>query len=290
MTVRLGVTLPQFTADPARVVESAVRAEEVGLDSVWLFDHLWPLSGGKDRPILEQWSTLAYVAAATKRITVGTLVTRSSVRHPALLAKMVATVATIAPGRLVLTLGSGDSLSRAENEAFGIPYFEGDDRTRQLASTVSLLRAFLRGETVTAVDDFIAVEALPASPQVEAPPRIWMGGNSDAVRAAAVATADGWNSWGTEAAWFRERARPLAAAGLELAWGGIGVLDTDDARGGSVVGTDLPQRHVWGPPERFASMLQEVAAAGAGHLIVTFPKASAETFEALATEVRPLLD
>lgn len=290
MTVRLGVTLPQFTADAARVIDSAVHAEEVGLDSVWLFDHMWPLSGGKERPVLEQWSTLSYVAAATKRITVGTLVTRSSLRHPVLLAKMAATVATIAPGRLVLTLGSGDSLSRAENQAFGIPYFAGDDRTRQLASTASMLRAFMSGRSVTAVDDFAAVDALPPSPAVEVPPRIWIGGNSEAARAAAAATADGWNSWGTDAAWFGERAPELEAAGLELSWGGIGVLDTGDARGRVALGTDLPERHVWGPPERFASTLRDVAAAGAGHLIVTFPTASAEIFEALASEVRPLLD
>jgi alkanesulfonate monooxygenase SsuD/methylene tetrahydromethanopterin reductase-like flavin-dependent oxidoreductase (luciferase family) len=283
------VTLPQFTGDRDRVISSALHAEEVGLDSIWLFDHLWPLSGGKERPILEQWSTLAYVVAATERITVGTLVTRSSLRRPVLLAKMAATVAAIAPGRLVLTLGSGDSMSRAENDGFGMPYYAGDDRTRQLASTASLVRGFLKGEPLTSVDDFVSIEDLPPSPVVGTRPRVWVAGNSKAVREAARRTADGWNSWGKDAAWFAERAGEFEADGFELTWGGIGVLDTDDARRRTAVGTDLPERHVSGPPERFAETLQGLADAGAGHLIVTFPKASPETYEALATRVRPML-
>jgi alkanesulfonate monooxygenase SsuD/methylene tetrahydromethanopterin reductase-like flavin-dependent oxidoreductase (luciferase family) len=289
VTVSLGVTLPQFTSDPDRVIAAARHAEEVSLDSIWLFDHLWPLSGGKERPIFEQWSTLAYVAAATERITIGTLVSRSTLRHPVLLAKMAATVATIAPGRLVLTLGSGDSLSRDENQAFGIPYLVGDDRTRQLASTVSLVRDYMKGEPLTAVDEYASIEALTPSPSVEVPPRVWMAGNSKLVRDAARRTADGWNAWGKDAAWFGRCAREFDLDGFEMTWAGIGSLDTDDARGRTTPGTDLPERHVWGPPEPFASTLRDLADAGADHLIVTFPQASPETFEALATTVLPLL-
>ena len=95
--LKLGVTLPQFTAEPAQVVDAALRAESLGLDSSWVFDHLWPLSGGKERPALEAWTTLAYLAAATSRIDLGTLVTRSTLRQPAVLAKMAATVAEKLP-------------------------------------------------------------------------------------------------------------------------------------------------------------------------------------------------
>ena len=57
----IGVSLPQFTEEPKRLLDGANRAEAAGLDSLWLFDHLWPL-GRKDRPILECWSTLAWLA------------------------------------------------------------------------------------------------------------------------------------------------------------------------------------------------------------------------------------
>ena len=105
------------------VVDGAHRAREAGLDSVFVFDHLWPLTGGKERPIFESWTTLAHIAAVTDTMDIGTLVTRSSLRHPAVLAKMAATVASIAPGRLIVAIGSGDEMSRPENEAYGIPYF-----------------------------------------------------------------------------------------------------------------------------------------------------------------------
>ncbi len=50
MSIKVGVTLPQFTAEPQRFVEGARVAEASGYDSMWVFDHLWPLSGGRDRP------------------------------------------------------------------------------------------------------------------------------------------------------------------------------------------------------------------------------------------------
>ena len=290
MTPKLGVTLPQFTDDPERVVTAALRAEEVGLDSVWLFDHMWPLSGGKERPILEQWSTLAYLAAHTTTVTIGTLVTRTSLRHPAVLAKMVATVADIAPGRLIVTLGSGDSLSRGENDAFGIPYYAGDDRVAQLASTASLLRASLAGKPVTAVDEFAAIEGLPLSPIPQTTPPIWIAGNSQATMDTALACADGWNVWGKDAGWLRARVERLAGSGVAPTWGGLGVLDPQAAAGGSERdGTGSRERHVTGPPERFAETLRGLADAGAEHLIVTFPTATPATFEALARDVKPLL-
>jgi alkanesulfonate monooxygenase SsuD/methylene tetrahydromethanopterin reductase-like flavin-dependent oxidoreductase (luciferase family) len=130
--VRLGVTLPQFTGDPSKLLDGARRAEDAGLDSVWLFDHLWPLTGGKSRSMFECWTSLAYIAAVTKRVTVGTLVSRSSMRHPVLLAKMAATVHAIAPGRLVVGIGSGDEASRPENDSVGLPYYPGRERTDQL--------------------------------------------------------------------------------------------------------------------------------------------------------------
>jgi alkanesulfonate monooxygenase SsuD/methylene tetrahydromethanopterin reductase-like flavin-dependent oxidoreductase (luciferase family) len=289
MTVKLGVTLPQFTSDPGHLLQAALRAEEVGLDSVWLFDHMWPLSGGKERPILEQWSTLAYLAARTERVTIGTLVTRTSLRHPALLAKMAATVATIARGRFVVTLGSGDSLSRGENDAFGLPYYGGDRRVDQLASTASLLRSFLGArDRVSQLDEFAAITELPPSPAPAPPPPIWMAGNSAFVAAAARSSADGWNAWGKDASWLGQRADELGTEGFEISWGGIGTLD---GAAGAPAGpaTASAPRHVTGPPEAFAETLRGLADAGAGHLMITFPRASREVYERFASEVAPLV-
>jgi alkanesulfonate monooxygenase SsuD/methylene tetrahydromethanopterin reductase-like flavin-dependent oxidoreductase (luciferase family) len=165
VTIRFGVTLPQFTGKRDRFVTGALRAEDLGYDSVWVFDHLWPLGGGRERPVLEAWTALAYLAAATRRVSVGSLVTRSSLRHPVLLAKMIATVGAIAPGRLICGLGSGDELSRPENEAFGLTYLSGVDRINQLASTLEVVTAYSSEGVAGHTDGFAHVTSLPTSPQ-----------------------------------------------------------------------------------------------------------------------------
>jgi alkanesulfonate monooxygenase SsuD/methylene tetrahydromethanopterin reductase-like flavin-dependent oxidoreductase (luciferase family) len=214
-----------------------------------VFDHLWPLSGGKQRPILECWTALSYAAAATNRIGVGTLVTRSTLRHPLVVAKAAATVARVAPDRLTVAIGSGDEASRDENEAFGLPYLEGDERVAQLETTVEVVREELHA----------------AAP-------VWVAGRSDEVIDVAGRKADGWNAWesspkefGSEVATLREAAdgRPV-----EATWAGIGRS------------SDL---------STLTRRLGRLAAAGASHLICVFSDAmETGVYERLAEEVAGL--
>lgn len=249
--VQLGVTLPQFTDDATRFVDGAHRAERAGLDSVWVFDHLWPLSGKKERPVLEAWTSLAWIAAETEKVDIGTLVTRSSLRNPAVLAHMARTVGRIAPGRLIIGIGSGDQLSRAENEAFGIPYWAGGDRVAQFEETVTKLRADLEGTGT----------------------RIWVAGRSDDALELAARCGDAWNGWGGDAdAYARDAASVAEYAGgraVELTWGGV--LKEQD-------------------PEEAAAHLSGFVVAGARHLVCTYPNAwRPGLYENLAQEVRPLI-
>jgi alkanesulfonate monooxygenase SsuD/methylene tetrahydromethanopterin reductase-like flavin-dependent oxidoreductase (luciferase family) len=231
---RLGVTLPQFTGDRDAFIGGALRAEAAGLDSIWLFDHLWPLSGGKERPILECWTALAYVAAATERIGVGTLVTRSTLRNPAVLAKMAETVADVAPDRLTVAIGSGDEVSKDENLAFGLPFLSGEARVEQLRDTVEVVRA-----------------------RVGTKAPVWVAGRSEEVRRVAGESADGWNAWEASAAELGEEAATVRAAArgrtVETTWAGLGRSGDLDA---------------------LAARLEGVAAAGASHLICVFPDAA----------------
>lgn len=274
MTLKLGVTLPQFTDDAAAFRSLALKAEKIGLDSIWVFDHLWPLSGGKERPILECWSTLAWLAGVTERITIGTLVTRSSLRHPAVIGKMAATIGAIAPGRLVVTMGSGDELSRDENEAFSLPYHSGEDRTDEFRSTLAAIVAYLSSNEVTQEDDFVSLRELPTSPRIDPRPEVWVGGRSAEMLEAAADLADGWNGWGgapEHLASDIEKVRARAEREVTMSWGGLVLPDESDEAARARLKGDVGDRIVGGP-ETVATELARFHEAGASHLIATHIK------------------
>jgi alkanesulfonate monooxygenase SsuD/methylene tetrahydromethanopterin reductase-like flavin-dependent oxidoreductase (luciferase family) len=286
--MKIGITLAQFTDDRSRFDSSVSAAEQAGFDSIWLFDHLWPLSGGKQRPILESWTTLSYLAAATRDIGVGTLVTRSTLRHPAVLAKMAANVSEIAPGRLTVAIGSGDEASRGENEAFGLPYHADEDRIDQLRAYVECVVRCLHEKEVTMDDDFVTVESLQTSPRPQIPPPVWVAGRSDDAIEVAATLADGWNGWGGDVARFTQDAGTvLGLAGdrpVEVTWGGLISLEGSGSKRSGDASEALT-----GSPAGIAEALAGFAEAGATHLIVTPMGRWEDAVEALATEIVPLL-
>ena len=287
--MRVGVTVPQFTDDLLRFSESCERAVSLGFDSLWVFDHLWPLGGKRERPILECWTTLAHLAASHPDIEVGTMVTRASLRHPAILAKMAATVAAIAPERLIVGLGSGDHLNKEENEAFGAPYFKSAARVEQLISTLEVVQRFLKTPAATLHDDYVQVQELPSSPTPKSPPRVWVGGRSAELLQVAGRIADGWNGWGANLDTFAEDAAKVrAVAGdrpFDISWAGQVLLaDTDDAAQ-EKLGSRDPAQFIVGGQETVSARLEEAVVAGARHLIVAFPEAGPAAYERLASTV-----
>jgi alkanesulfonate monooxygenase SsuD/methylene tetrahydromethanopterin reductase-like flavin-dependent oxidoreductase (luciferase family) len=128
--VRVGVTLPTFT-DDAVAVGAAQRAEQLGLDGVFVFDHLWPL-GSPDRPALSAFPVLGAVAAVTTAVHFGPLVARIGLVPDDVLVAELLSLQRMAPGRLIAGLGTGDSKSAAENLAFGIPFEPADERRMAL--------------------------------------------------------------------------------------------------------------------------------------------------------------
>lgn len=275
--IRLGITLPVFTDDFGRVLGAARRAEELGLDSVWVFDHLWPLSGGKERPIFEAWSALAAVAAATQTIGIGTLVTRSTLRSPAVLAHMAASAGRFAPGRLTVGIGSGDDASRAENQAFGLAHPPAAARRAQLRQTVATVVAQL-------AEVFSGGER----------PAVWVGGRSQGARAVAAELADGWNAWGAQPGELAAELADLRARSggrkLTATWAGLVLVAANAAAAGELGARRGPQ-WIAGDPGAVAAALAARAAAGAEHLVVTLPDAGdPRALELLAGPVRQALD
>jgi alkanesulfonate monooxygenase SsuD/methylene tetrahydromethanopterin reductase-like flavin-dependent oxidoreductase (luciferase family) len=290
--VKIGVTLPQFTDDPDRFTSGAEQARSLGFDSVWVFDHLWPLGGVRERPILECWTALAYVAAAVPDVELGTLVTRSSLRNPALLAKMAATLGAVAPGRVIVGLGSGDALNRDENRAFGAPFFSGADRIGQLVSTLEVLQRYLKTDHAELHDRFVDV-SIPSSPLSSDPVRVWLGGRSVEVLEVAGRVADGWNGWGANLDGFAEDASKAKAVSgtraFEISWAGQVVLAATDELAAERLGDRDPARFVTGGPSTVRRQLARAIEAGATHLVVALPDAGKRgAYEDLAEALDPL--
>jgi alkanesulfonate monooxygenase SsuD/methylene tetrahydromethanopterin reductase-like flavin-dependent oxidoreductase (luciferase family) len=227
--VKLGLSLPMFTADVGRPLTAAARAAAAGYDGVFAPEHLFP-PGAPGRPALEPFAVLAAVAALHPDLHVGTLVTRASLRPAGLLAKQAAALDQMSGGQAILGLGAGDSVSKPEHEAFGIPFASTADRVAMLEETVDALRALFGGEPWSGGAHVPAI-AGPLLPPGE--PELWVGGRSARVIQAAARSADAWNGWAMDADVFEAAAAELRrfAGGRSVAptWGGIALVGTDES-------------------------------------------------------------
>ena len=232
--MKLGLSLPMFTADVGRPLAAAARAADAGYDGVFAPDHLFP-PGAPGRPALEPFAVLAAIASLHPGLRVGTLVTRASLRPAGILAKQGAALDQMNGGRAILGLGAGDSVSKPEHEAFGIPFASTAERVAILEETVEALRALFGGDAWPGGTHVPAIAGPLLPPGA---PELWVGGRSDAVIGVAARAADAWNGWAMDAEGFELAAGELRrlADGRSVAptWGGIALVGTDEG--------DLEQR------------------------------------------------
>jgi F420-dependent oxidoreductase-like protein len=189
-----GVQVPQQNArwDELRRVWSA--CEESRFESLWVFDHLMPIFSDPGGPCFEAWSTLGWLAAATRRIRIGCMVTANTLRSPALLAKMAVTIDHASGGRL--DVGIGAAWFEAEHAAYGFPFRTPRERVERLAESVSILRALWTEPRVAFRGKFYGIIDAPFEPKpLQKPhPPIWIGGRGPKWTLPVVARfANGWN-------------------------------------------------------------------------------------------------
>jgi alkanesulfonate monooxygenase SsuD/methylene tetrahydromethanopterin reductase-like flavin-dependent oxidoreductase (luciferase family) len=114
------------------------------IEHAWVFDHLLPIAGDPTGPVYEGWTLLSALAAHTRRLRLGVLVTSNRIRPPAMLAKMAATVDVVSGGRLDFGIGvgsrPGQPLARREYEANGLPFHDSAHATQSLAEACTLIR------------------------------------------------------------------------------------------------------------------------------------------------------
>jgi len=232
--VKIGLILPLFSGDAERVLSFAERAEELGFDGVFAFDHLFPPGNDPERPVLEAFAMLGAVSARTRRIAVGTLVARVALRNAGMLATLATTLDDASGGRMILGMGAGDAGSDLEHRIFGIPAPAQDERREHLEETVRCVRALFGGGTWSGGSHVPAMDGplLPPARDGVGPP-IWVGGSSDHVVGLAAREGDAWNGWQMEVGAFADKARLLreSAAGrsVESTWAGVSLVGRDDA-------------------------------------------------------------
>lgn len=296
--LRVGLMLPLFSGDPTRVLSFARRAEELGYDGVFAFDHLFPPGAAADRPSLEAFSTLAAVAAATERVAIGTLVARASLRPAGLLAKLAATLDDVSGGRMILGIGTGDPIDRPEHDAFGLPYLEKDERRPHVVETVRAVRSLLAGRPWPG-GAWVPPAAGPLLPRPRDPggPPVWIGGFADAVVRLAAAEADAWNGWGMSTPEFARKADLLRRSAEEIGrsvaatWAGIVVVGRDEDEAGAMLEErfrrNMLETNVWaGSADSLTRWLQGLETAGATWAVLV-PAGPPDRVEMIAREVFP---
>jgi alkanesulfonate monooxygenase SsuD/methylene tetrahydromethanopterin reductase-like flavin-dependent oxidoreductase (luciferase family) len=137
--MKLGVILPTFRDQADDALEVARYCEEFGIDGVFAYDHLWPM-GSPTRPSLAPFAVLAAVAARHPSLHVGPLVARVGMVGDAHLVRQFRSLASIAPGRVIAAVGTGDAKSRDELEGYGLVFASADERRGAVERVARTLR------------------------------------------------------------------------------------------------------------------------------------------------------
>ena len=184
--------------DILRVWREADAIPEI--EHAWLFDHLRPIFGDADGPIFEGWTLLSALAAHTRRLRIGVLVTSNRIRPPAMLAKIATTVDIVSDGRLDFGIGAGSRpdipWARKEYEAHGLPYHDAGHAVASLAEACTVIRRLWTEDEPFDFDGVhVKLTGAYGSPKpVQRPhPPILIGGRSSATLRVVAEHADLWN-------------------------------------------------------------------------------------------------
>ena len=300
--LRVGVQLPEVERSVGwpELADMARRAENVGLDSIWVGDHLlYRFDDGSTRGPWESWTLLAALAAVTSRVTLGPLVAATAFRSPFLLAKQASTLDEVSDGRFVLALGAG--WNPVEFAALGAPF---DHRIARFEEAFTIVRSLLRDGSVDFVGQYCSAreaELVPRGPTPGGPP-LMIGSIGPRMLAATVPHVDAWNAWYADTGNSPEGAvragtsldTALAAAGRshdEVARTVAVLVQLPGGTGRTMGDTDPSQQvpPLAGAPEAIAAGLRAYADAGITEVQLVLDPITAESIEALAP-VLALLD
>ena len=190
----------------AKCREIALRAEELGFDSVWVYDHFHNIPEPSHEAVFECWTTMAALAEATTKIRLGQMVSCTSYRNPALTAKITSSIDVISGGRLDWGVGAGWYWH--EYEAYGYPFEENKVRIGKLQDAVEVVKAMWTQPDAEYEGKYFSVKGAQCDPKpVQQPhPPVWIGGGGEQLTLRVVARhADCANFGGKPHEWAHKR-------------------------------------------------------------------------------------
>jgi F420-dependent oxidoreductase-like protein len=258
------------------LLATARHAEASGWDGVWIADHFMgnPPLFPAEVPTLEAGSVVAALAAATDRVRIGTLVFGNTYRHPAVVAKMAATVDHVSGGRFTLGLGAGWQVNEHEQYGIGLP--PAGELVERFGEAIQVVRSLLRQPTTTfAGRHYRLTDALCEPKPVQAELPILVGATGDRMLGIAARHADAWNCWGLPDR-VAERSAALSRRCEEVGRDpdAVGrsaqvllVFTDDDAEAERLMGSS-GRPLMAGTPERLRDVMAAYAEAGLDEFIV----------------------
>ena len=307
--LKMGVNCWNQYSDWDSFLAAQQRADRLGFDSLWTWDHVYPIVGSHEGPIFDGYTAMSAVATTTERATVGLLVGANTFRNPALVAKMVTTIDHISKGRAVL--GIGAAWFETEHTGFGFEF--GDrpgTRLRWLREALPILRGMLDGTRPTAEGPRYRTQQalnLPVPVQERIP--LLIGGSGPKVTLRLVAEYADMNNIGRSPDTFREKEATLVAhceavgrdeKEIERTMGAGTPFIRDSKEEAFTVMADVfadnGDAKTWtgmpiGTVEDVVEAVKPYLDTGYRHLIFGIPAPyDEETMNRLATEVRPELE
>jgi F420-dependent oxidoreductase-like protein len=293
----------------ARTVEVSQRAEQLGYDHLWVYDHVETVPRREPTHVFEAFTTLAALSQRTTSIRLGQLVTCSSYRTAGLLAKEAAVVDVVSGGRLILGLGAG--WFDREYQAYGYRFPPAGERLEILDETVRAVRALWTDETVTFDGRHLHFDGAYCDPKpLQNLPPVWIGGGGERVTLRIAATHADATNWQVGLDDFVHKSEVLRQHCVDVGRPFDAIVRThgpdcrifaterdvnawlDSPEGGNLWGGEDPEVYARdnfvGTAEQVTEKVQAFVDAGCREFVLWFRDYPAtDSLEAFATDVRP---
>ncbi len=298
--MKLGVWIPncRHLATPALIRSTAVRAEQLGYESVWVSDHVVVPHANVvnfGQTVFDPLVTLAVLAGATSRVRLGTTVLIVPYRNPVVTAKMVSSLDALSGGRVVLGVGAG--WVAAESAALGVPFAERGAMTDEYLDVMRELWTSAEPSFTGKYAQFSALVFEPKPVQTPHPP-LWVGGHSPAALRRAVRVAEAWHPINRPPGELRAGRVELARLSAQSGRPSPPALTLRNDVRVLAPGAEAPPsahagRVLAGEPAALVDQVNELAECGVEHLVLEFLAADGpdldEQMVDFAERVRPKL-